>query len=218
MVLHLHNFAKRGLLGLFAILLFGVSQINAQDNLGSITTGSASCNLSFAICDGDTVRLAPSNTAGFTNFQWYHTSVSVANEINAQNLAVGAYEVSNDTLYAIAPGGTYILTAEYSSSAGCMTLNDTITLDFQAVPDLSTTPADLCVGNGESVDLNTLVSDANSVAGTTSWFETLAAAESNSGALSSTTVNPVSTKKYYVRKTSGLFCRLLCNRFNYRYS
>jgi len=180
-----------------------IAAVNGQVSLGSITTASTSCNISFPVCEGDTVRLAPSNTSGFTNFQWYHTSVTVANEINAQDLSVGAYEVSNDTLYVIIPGGTYILTGEYATPGGCATLNDTITLDFQTPPDLSTTDIDLCVGNGETADLSTLVTDNNSIVGTTLWFTTLSGAQMNTGAISNTVVSPASTITYYVRKTSS---------------
>ena len=179
------------------------SYIEAQESLGTITTASASCNVSFPVCEGDTVRLAPSNTIGFTNFQWYYTSISVANEINGQDLSIGAYEVSNDTLYVIAPGGTYILTGEYSTPTGCATLNDTISLDFQTPPDLTTTNTSICVGNGETADLSTLVTDGNSVVGTTSWFSSLTDAQSNSSTLSNIVVSPASTTKYYVRKTSS---------------
>lgn len=185
------------------MLLFGiVFTVSGQTTLDEITTASASCNISVPVCDGDTIRLSPTNTTGFTNFQWYLGSVAGANEINTPADDVSVFAVSNDSITIVAPGGTYILTGQYDSPAGCMALNDTIVLDFQAIPDLVTTPDTICTASGESIDLTTLVTDNNSAPGTPQWYGSLADANAGTPQLLSTTVAPGSTTTYYVRQTS----------------
>ena len=203
-----YNLSKSNALLIFFALAFGYSA-NAQTTLGEIKDdGSTSCNISVPVCDGDTIRLSPANTVGFTNFQWYLGSVAGGNEINTSADDASVFAVSNDSITVVSSGGTktYILTGEYNTPAGCMALNDTIIMDFQAIPDLATTPDTICTGGGESIDLTTLVTNSASTSGmasgTAKWYGSLADAMAETPELASSTVSPGATTKYYVRQTS----------------
>ncbi len=65
---------------------------------------------------------------------------------------------------------------------------------------------DTTVCGGNSVTLTSLVSSLNATAGTLSYYVSIADANSQTNALSSTTVSPASTKKYYVRKQAASVC------------
>ncbi len=196
---------KKVLLALFALMAMLFAESVGAQQIGQINGTGMSCRLDLPVCNGDTILLVPTNTVNYTNFKWYYGSVTGANEITGPNPAQGAVSVSNDSLIAVAPGGMYIMTGEYTTPAGCSAINDTIVLDFQPVPSLATVPDTICSAafGGQSTDLASLVTDANNVSGTTSWFATLGDAQNNTGALANTVVSPTATTTYYVRKTSS---------------
>ena len=186
-----------------SVLLF----IFGQRASAQITTNpAASCNNEYFYCSLDTVTLAPANTVDFANFVWYGGGeVTPANEIvmgNAASFNVDPNRLGNNTIYITAPGGTYILTSEYDTPSGCATLNDTLIINFLPVPDLVTTLDSICQAAGESSDLTSLVMDNNSTAGSMAWYPTLADAQAETNALSTTAVTPTVTTKYYVRKNT----------------
>jgi hypothetical protein len=204
MLCHFNQFRAKWVF-LLLLGLCGWLDVGAQVQIGEITTANASCKLTLPVCNGDTIALVPTNTTNYTNFKWYYQEVLPANLITGANAGQGVVRVNADSLIAVAPGGRYILTAEYvnPTGLGCATLNDTLDLDFQTVPSLATVPDTICQADGESVDLMTRVSDANNVTGTTRWFTTFADALANTNHLTNNTVNPTGTTTYYVRKTSA---------------
>lgn len=181
------------------LLIFFGMRASAQ-----ITTSD--CNNTYQYCTQDTVTLTPSNTVTYTNFVWYAGSVAPANQITAGNAAsfnVDPTRLGMNTIYVSAPGGTYILTSEYATPAGCATKNDTLIIQFLPVPNLVTTADTICASAGQTSDLALLVTDANGTAGPTPvWYPTLADAQAGTNALSSTTVAPSATTSYYVRKNT----------------
>ena len=68
-------------------------------------------------------------------------------------------------------------------------------------PDLVTTPEAICLG--DNVELDTLVTDDNSVGSTIVFYNTLADANNQSNPLSSAIVSPTIDAKYYVRKDTA---------------
>ncbi len=186
------------LISVFMLLFVGM-RASAQ-----ITT--TDCTNTYSYCDADTVKLEPQNIVTYTNFQWYSIGTpDVA--INAGNAAT--YNVDPNrltvpgTIYVTNTGGTYILKAEYATPSGCATKNDTITINFLTVPDLVTTTDTICASAGQNANLASLVTDNNAAVGTTpAWFPTLNDAVNETNALSSTTVSPSATTKYYVRKNT----------------
>jgi SdrD B-like domain len=181
------------------MLLFAGMRASAQ-----ITTSD--CANTYSYCTQDTVKLVPANTVLYTNFVWYGGSVAPANAIVAGNAAsfnVDPTRLGSNTIYVSAPGGTYILTSEYATPSGCATKNDTLIIQYLPIPDLVTTADTICASAGQSANLASLVTDANSTSGPTAvWYPTLADAQAATNALSSTTVNPSATTKYYVRKNT----------------
>ena len=181
------------------MLFFFGWQVSAQ----TITT--TDCDNTYSYCSQDSVTLAPANTTDYTNFTWYGNSVAPANEITAGTAAsfnVDPTRLGNNTIYVTAPGGTFILTSEYATPAGCATKNDTLVINFLPVPDLAVVADTICQAAGESVDLATLATDNNGTTGTTAWYPTLSDAQAETNALASTTVSPASTTKYYIRKNT----------------
>gem|GEM_PF-3971772 len=182
------------------LTLFGM-RASAQ-----ITTPTGICENTYQYCTQDTVKLVPSNTTDYTNFVWYAGSVSPANQITALNAAsfnVDPNRLGSNTIYVSAPGGTYILTSEYATPAGCATKNETLVIQYLPVPNLVTTADTICASSGQSANLASLVTDANSTTGPTPvWYLTLADARAQTNALVSTVVNPTATTKYYVRKNT----------------
>ena len=199
------NFSKssphRTWLRILAVLLLGFGGMKAT---AQITT--ADCKNTYQYCTQDTVKLVPSNTVLYTNFVWHGGSVSPANVIgvgNAASFNVDPNRLGSNTIYVSAPGGTYILTSEHATPAGCGTKNDTLIIQYLPIPDLMTTADTICASAGQTADLASLVTDANGTAGPSPvWYPTLADAEAGTNALGSTTVNPSATTKYYVRKNT----------------
>jgi GEVED domain/Fibronectin type III domain len=100
---------------------------------------------------------------------------------------------------------TITLTTTLNPLTGnCAVATDNLVLTIYQCPDLVTTPAAICVG--QSIDLSTLVTDnlgnAGVNAGVTTWYPTLLDAGAETNALASTTVSPIATTTYYVRKNT----------------
>ena len=193
---HHHNLLRA--FAALSIMLFSGWNASAQ-----ITT--TDCQNIYSYCSVDTVKLQPSDLSTYTNYVWYGTTVDPANEIDAGNAAsfnVDPTRLGDSTIYVLSPGGTYILTAEYDTPSGCATKNDTLIINFLPTPDLVTVADTICTNGGESIDLNTLLVDNNAVDGDTSWYMSLANAQDEDSPLGSSTVNPGSTTKYYVRVKS----------------
>ncbi len=172
-----------------------------------ITTSD--CDNTYSYCTADTVKLVPQDQVTYSNFVWYGGGAVIpANAITAGNAAsfnVDPTRLGANTIYVSAPGGTYILTAEYATPAGCATKNDTIVINFLPVPDLTTLPDTICASASETANLTTLVSDAvGGPAGTIFYYNTLAEAEAGgaSTVTTPTAVAPTTTRKYYVRKNT----------------
>ncbi|MBK8562976.1 MAG: hypothetical protein IPN76_06400 [Saprospiraceae bacterium] len=189
------------LFSVFMLMLLG-TRSSAQ------TLTTASCTNTYSYCTQDTVKLEPQDVVTYTNFQWYSMGapdvlITAANggtyNVDPTRMAVAG------TIYVSAPGGTYILKAEYATPTGCATKNDTITINYLPIPDLVTTTDTICASAGNSADLTALVSDANSTTGSIFYYNTLAEAIAG-GASTVTTPNsvePTSTRKYYFRKNTA---------------
>ncbi len=182
-----------------SMLIFFGMRASAQ-----ITTSD--CANTYEYCSADTVKLVPQDQVTYTNFVWYANSVLPANQITAGNAAsfnVDPTRLGSNTIYVSAPGGTYIITSEYAAGSGCATKNDTLVISFLPIPNLVTTADTICASSGQTTNLASLVTDANGTAGPTPiWYPTLADAQAGTNALSSTTVTPTATTKYYVRKNT----------------
>lgn len=193
-----HRLKWMKILSVFLLMFLGM-RASAQ-----ITT--TDCANTYSYCTQDTVTLAPANTTLYTNFVWYGGSVAPANAItlaNAASFNVDPNRLGSNTIYVSAPGGTYILTSEYATPAGCATKNDTLVINYLPIPDLVTQTDTICASAGESANLALLVTDGNSTTGPApAWYPTLTDAENQTNALGSTVVTPTSTQKYYVRKNT----------------
>ncbi|MBK9015410.1 MAG: hypothetical protein IPM82_15865 [Saprospiraceae bacterium] len=183
-----------------SMLIFFGMRASAQ-----ITTSD--CINTYEYCTADTVKLVPSNTVLYTNFVWYGGGEVLPGNVigvgNAASFNVDPNRLGSNTIYVSAPGGTYILTSEYVTPSGCATKNDTLIIDYLPIPDLVTTTDTICAAAGQTIDLATLVTDANGTAGPTPvWYATLANAQAGASPLGSTVVGPSATTKYYVRKNT----------------
>ncbi len=143
------------------------------------------------LCNGQSVDLVNQTTdeAGTTGTMTYHATLTDA-QSEANVLGITTVNPSADAKYYV---------RKVTTTVSCMDI-DSIAITIQALPDLVPTDSTIC--NGISVDLNGLVVDNNNTIGNLSYHNTLADAQGNSGALGSTTVNPSSTTKYYLRKAT----------------
>lgn len=187
--------------------LFSVFMLTFISLRASTQITTTDCANTYSYCTNDTVKLEPANTVLYTNFVWYGGGVvTPANEIvvgNAASFNVDPTRLGSNTIYVSAPGGTYILTSEYATPAGCATKNDTLVIQYLPVPNLVTSADTICAAAGQSADLALMVTDGNGTAGPApAWYPTLADAEAETNALVSTTVSPTSSTKYYVRKNT----------------
>ncbi|MFK7845926.1 MAG: SdrD B-like domain-containing protein [Rhodothermales bacterium] len=100
--------------------------------------------------------------------------------------------------------GTYTFTYTVTGATPCPNDNEVVTVTINASPDLATMPGTIC--NGGSIDLATLVVDNASAGGTLTYYNSLADANTPTGAIAST-VSPGTTTTYYVRSdaTGGCF-------------
>ena len=198
------NFCK--LIGFIALSCTFLTSAQAQ--VGSITTSSTSCSLTISSCEGDTLILTPQDQASYANYKWYFGSVAPANEITAANAAANNVVATNfasnsPTIKVIANGGTYILTGEYATPAGCAAINDTFVLNFTPRPVANNATLALCektAGSGEA-DFTLTNADVTVTGGATgvavTYYETLADARSATAPLSSPYTS--GTKTLYAR-------------------
>lgn len=186
---------------------------SAQAQVGSITTSSTSCNLTISSCEGDTLILTPQDQASYANYKWYFGSVAPANEITASTAAASNVVATNfasnsPTIKVIANGGTYILTGEYATPAGCSAINDTFVLNFTPRPVANNATLTLCektAGSGEADFIltnaaATVTGGATGVAVT--YYETLADARSATSPLSSPYTSVAKTLYVRVENTT----------------
>ena len=120
-------------LSLFSV--FMLMLLGTRSSAQTLTT--ASCTNTYSYCTQDTVKLEPQDVVTYTNFQWYSMGapdvlITAANggtyNVDPTRMAVAG------TIYVSAPGGTYILKAEYATPTGCATKNDTITINYLPIP------------------------------------------------------------------------------------
>ena len=179
------------------ILLFSIVSVNIQaQTIGSVTTSSTSCKVTLSSCDGDVLTLTPQDQASYTNYKWYRTTVSIGNEITAANAAANnvvatGFAGSFPSIQVVSGGGTYILTAEYATDAGCAAKNDTFELNFTPLPTANPATLALCaaVGGGSTADFLLSSADATITGGATgvtvTYHTTQADARNNVSPLSS---------------------------------
>lgn len=186
------NFCK--LIGLLTLSCTFLTSAQAQ--VGSITTSSTSCSLTISSCEGDTLTLSPQNQASYANYKWYFGSVAPVNEITAStatasNVIATDFASNSPAIKVIANGGTYILTGEYATPAGCSATNDTFVLNFTPRPNANNATLTLCEKNAGSgvADFTLTNADATVTGGATgvavTYYETLADARSAANPLSS---------------------------------
>ena len=186
-------FFKRILLFLMLPFSFAAS---AQTTLGTITTGSSGCTFTATVCAGDTVHFTPQSVSSYTNYHWYNSSVVPANEIKAGtasgfNVVATNFDTNFPTINIVSPGGTYILTAEYTTPTGCTAINDTLIINYNPLPTATPASATLCettVGGGSAAfTLTSLDATVNGGASgvTVTYHSTLANAQSGTSALTS---------------------------------
>lgn len=142
----------------FFLLLISI-EVTAQTNVGTITTTSSSCSIIINVCENDTLTLVPQNRPNYTNYKWYLGSVALANQITATTATASNVVATNflshfPTIRVISNGGVYIMTGEYSSGTGCITINDTITLNFSKRPIVQAIVDKNIVCAGGNVTLN----------------------------------------------------------------
>ena len=111
------------------------------------------------VCEGNTLTLSPQNRANYTNYKWYFGSVSPTNRITAtnattSNVVATTFTTNFPTIQIISNGGIYIITSEYNTGINCLTINDTITLNFSKRPIVQTVADKKIVCIGGRVTLN----------------------------------------------------------------
>lgn len=181
---------------------------SAQAQVGTITTASTSCSLTISSCEGDTLTLTPQNQSSYANYKWYFGSVAPANQITAVNAVASNVVATNfasnsPTIKVVANGGTYILTGEYATPAGCSAINDTFTLNFTPRPVANNATLTLCektAGSG-TADFTLTDADATITGGAAgvavTYHATLADAQDDTNPLSSPYTSV--TKTLYAR-------------------
>lgn len=143
---------------LLLILLMNTG-LGGQTTVGTITTASPSCSLMANICESDTLTLIPQNRTNYTNYKWYLGAVAPVNQITAttaiaSNVVATGFSTNFPTIRVISNGGIYIMTGEYSTGTGCITINDTVTISFSKRPIVQTVVDKTIVCVGGSVTLN----------------------------------------------------------------
>jgi hypothetical protein len=194
------------------VLLFGIFMVTNTHLSAQVVT--AACTNSYNLCTGDAIKLEPNVPGSFTNYKWYANSVAPANEITSGTAASFFIDAALSTFPSVivtkkpisgaSSSIKYILTAEYPGPpTGCATIVNEVTVNFLPTPVLTATAITVCTPTpgSQSIDLATLITDANATTGALTFHTTLAAAQAGTGAISST-VNPASTTTYYARKTT----------------
>ena len=69
---------------IYLVILLFSTEIQAQTNLGAITTTSSSCSITINVC----LTLSPQNRPNYTNYKWYLGSVAPAYQITITNATV----------------------------------------------------------------------------------------------------------------------------------
>lgn len=192
-------------LHIIIILLFLGSiytSIKAQTTLGTITNASNSCSFSTTVCEGDTITLIPTDLVNYTNIRWYFSSVVPANEITGINPTAHVISVSGSTVRIVQPGGTYILTANYSTPSGCVTKNDTIVINFSPKPNLViTNPPTTCLPTTVNLTHSSITTGSTLNGGSLSYW-TDASAQTTLSNPSTITTSGI----YYIKATTALGC------------
>ncbi|MFC4721072.1 LamG-like jellyroll fold domain-containing protein [Geojedonia litorea] len=185
-----------------AVMTSNLSACNTTVNSNVVNmTVNASRPVSFTIngpstiCAGESATFTPSGiTNGGTNptYQW---KINGANATTTQNFTTTTLNNGD------------VVTLEVTSYVQCAspvpaTSSNSISVNVNALPTLSTSNGSVCANSQSSIDLNTLVSTN----GTTVTFHmTQANANNDTGAISAT-VSPTSATTYYVRSEFGTGC------------
>ncbi|MEM6317578.1 MAG: GEVED domain-containing protein [Bacteroidota bacterium] len=143
------------------------------------------------ICAGTGIDLSgqvtdASNTSGTTTF---HSTLADAQSGNG-SLSNGVTPTSTTKYYV----------RKVTTTANCVDV-DSLTITIEPVPALITVDSTVCANT--DIDLASLVADDVTVAGTTTFHNSLMDAQTGSNALGSSTVNSATTTKYYVRKITN---------------
>ncbi len=189
-------------LQLMGMLCLLGTTLHAQTTLGTLTTASPSCNFTTTnVCEGDIIELQPTDLTSFTNFKWYFGSVAPANEITGVNPTYHVVAKTGNTIRVVAPGGVYILTADYATPSGCAANNDIITVNFNTTPVLAiTNPTAVC--SPSTVDLTAASVTTGSTGGGVLTYWTDAGATT-----ALTTPSAVTTSgTYYIKSTTASGC------------
>ena len=147
------------------------------------------------VCDGQSVELTTlftddANTTGTTTF---HTSKSNA-EANLAALGSTLVTPNFTSKYYIRKGTTI---------GNCVDI-DSIVVNLQTLPDLTTTNTLICVG--ESIDLSTLVTDNAITTGTLSYHNNLTDAQNGDNAISAIQSPSVNTQYFILKTTTDAGC------------
>jgi SdrD B-like domain/PKD-like domain len=194
------------------VLLFGLFILSNAQLFAQVVT--ATCTNSYNLCTGDAIKLEPNVPGSYTNYKWYANTVTTANEITSTtaasffvNAALSTFPsiiVTTKPISGTSSSIKYILTAEYPGPpTGCATIVNEVTVNFMPTPVLSATAITICTPSpgSQSINLATLVTDANATVGTLTFYATMANATAGTSPIAST-VNPTGTTTYYARKTT----------------